>query len=355
MNKDENVVTQQDVADRAGVSRSIVSYVLNNGPRKVSEETRQRVMEAIQELGYRPNQYAQRLKQGSDAVKNTIGIVTGGQSYNILTRPYYNLVLAGLFDSAYQLNQHIRFFSFFEALKDPVFFNKNIHRDEISSLILLLPQMITATPGHEEILDTMIERIDNIVCLEDSIRDLPAVIFDRAAAAYMAVEHLIKLGHQRIAFLAIEDQRKQGYRQALLEHSLPYDESLIRVLSAVEPSRSAYQQTLELVESHKNLTGIFASNDEAGIAAMAALHDRGLRVPDDVAITSIDDIELASLVRPALTTVNVPKQRMGTYAIQFLISQREILAPHAASMVLPVDLVIRDSCGARAQYPNLYT
>ena len=65
------------------------------------------------------------------------------------------------------------------------------------------------------------------------------------------------------------------------------------------------------------------------------------------AVTSIDDIELASLVRPALTTVNVPKRRMGTYAIQFLISQREILSPHAASMVLPVDLIIRDSCGAR--------
>jgi DNA-binding LacI/PurR family transcriptional regulator len=348
MNRHENVVTQQEVADRAGVSRSIVSYVLNNGPRKVSDATRQRVMDAIQELGYRPNQHAQRLKQGSDAVKNMIGIVSGGQGYNILNRPYYNPVLAGLFDSAYQLNQHIRFFSFFEALKDPVFFNKNIHRDEISSLILLLPQMITATPGHEEILDTMIERIDNIVCLEDSIRDLPAVIFDRAAAAYMAVEHLIKLGHRRIAFLAIEDQRKLGYKQALLENNLPYDEALIRVLSAVGPSQSAYQQTLELLESGKTPTAIFTANDEAGIAAIAALHDSGLRVPDDVAITSIDDIELASMIRPALTTVNVPKHRMGTYAIQLLISQREILSANTASMVLPIELIVRDSCGANA-------
>lgn len=111
MDKQENIVTQYDVAERAGVSRSVVSYVLNNGPRKVSEETRQRVMDAIRELGYRPNKHAQRLKQGSDAVKNTIGVVTGGQSYNMLNRSYYNLVLAGLFDSAYQINQHIRFFS----------------------------------------------------------------------------------------------------------------------------------------------------------------------------------------------------------------------------------------------------
>lgn len=342
----ETIVTQQDVAERAGVSRSVVSYVLNNGPRKVSEETRQRVMAAIHELGYRPNKHAQRLKQGTDAVKNTIGIVTGGNSYNMLNRPYYNVVLAGLFDSAYELNQHILFFSFFEALKDPIFFNKNIHPDEISSLILLLPRLIISTPGHEEILDMMLDRIDNIVCLEDTVRGLPAVIFDRAAAARMAVEHLIGLGHQRIAFLAIEDQRKQGYRQALLENNLPYDETLVRILSSVDPAKSAYQQTLDLIESGPLPTAIFASNDEAGIAAIAALHDRGLRVPDDIALASIDDIELASLVRPALTTVNVPKRQMGTYAMQFLISQREISVPQATSMVLPVELIIRDSCGA---------
>jgi DNA-binding LacI/PurR family transcriptional regulator len=304
-------------------------------------------MEAIQELGYRPNKHAQRLKQGNDVVRNTIGIVTGGQSYNVLNRPYYNLLLAGLFDSAYQLNQHISFFSFFEALKDPVFFNKNIHPDEISSLILILPDMMLGTPEDEAIVEAMIDRIDNIVCLEDSIYDLPAVIFDRAAAAYMAVDHLIKLGHQRIAFLAIEDQRRQGYRQALLENNLPYDESLIRVLSPVEPSRSAYQQTLELLDGGNLPTAIFSANDEAGIAAIAALHDRGLRVPDDVAITSIDDIELASMVRPALTTVNVPKRSIGSHAIRFLLSQREIEGTSTASMVLPVNLVIRDSCGSR--------
>jgi DNA-binding LacI/PurR family transcriptional regulator len=346
MNAQKGMVTQQDVAERAGVSRAVVSYVLNNGPRKVTAETRQRVMDAIRELEYRPNKHAQRLKQGSDAVKNTIGIVTGGQSYNMLKRPYYNSVLAGLFDSAHQLNQHIHFFSFFDALKDPIFFNKNIHPDEISSLILMLPNMITGTPGHEDILDAMIERIDNIICLEDSIRGLPAVIFDRAAAAHMAVEHLIKLGHQQIAFLAIDDQRKQGYKQAILENSLPYDETLIRILTDAEPIESAYHHTIDLFQT-KNPTAIFTANDESAIAAIAALHDQGLRVPDDVAIASIDDIELASMIRPALTTVNVPKRRMGTYAIQFLISQRDILSPQSASMVLPIELIVRDSCGAQ--------
>lgn len=211
----------------------------------------------------------------------------------------------------------------------------------------MLPNLITKTLGHEAILDAIIERIDNIICLEDSIKGLPAVIFDRAAAARLAVEHLIGLGHRRIAFLAIDDQRKQGYKQAILENGLPYDERLIRILSDANPVDSAYRHTVDLIQTDEISTAIFTANDESAIAAIAALHDRGLRVPDNVAIASIDDIELASMIRPALTTVNVPKRRMGTYAIQFLISQRDILSPHSASMVLPVELIVRDSCGAR--------
>src|SRR5690606_21420938 len=132
-----NPVTQEDVARRAGVSRSVVSYVLNNGPRKVSEETRQRVLEAINYLEYRPNEYAQRLKQGSDAALNSIGIVTGGKGYDLIERPYYNTILSGLYDYAYQHKQQISFLAYWDALKDPIFFNKHIHEYEISSLIFL--------------------------------------------------------------------------------------------------------------------------------------------------------------------------------------------------------------------------
>lgn len=344
-------VTQQEVAERAGVSRSVVSYVLNNGPRKVSDETRQRVLMAIQELGYRPNKHAQRLKWGSEAARNSLGVVAGGSSYQVLQRPYYNSVLAGLFDDAHRFNQHIRFFSFFDALKDPVFFNKNIHKDEISSLILILPSLILGDAEREAILRQIIERIDNIVCLEESVHNLPAVLFDRAAAARLAVEHLIRLGHQRIAFLAIQDERLIGYRQTLLDHGLPYDERLVRAFDAANPVQSVYHLTTELLEVRQAPTAIFAANDEAAITAIAALHDHGLRVPDDMAIVSIDNIELASMIRPALTTVNVPKYSMGRYAIQFLLSQRDYSIPEPASMVLPIELIVRDSCGGTPSRP----
>jgi len=343
---ENKVVTQKDVAERAGVSRGVVSYVINNGPREVAPETRERVLAAIQELGYRPNKYAQRLKLGGAPAKEALGIVAGGQSFNVLERPYYNIIMAGLFEEAHRLGQEVRLFSFFDALTDPVFFNKNIHRDEISSLILILPAMISTISDYQAILDKIAERVDNVVCLEEPIKDWPTVIFDRAAAARQAVEHLINLGHQHIAFLAIQDDRLTGYRQTLLDHNLPYDESLVFTPDPSHVLDSSYQSTIEILQTQPRVTAIFAANDESAISSIAALHDHGIKVPQDIAVVSIDNIGLAEMVRPSLTTVDVPKRRMASYALQVLMLQKQFKDQKSASIVLPTELIIRESCGA---------
>src|SRR5690606_28020280 len=125
----------------------------------------------------------------------------GGKGYNLIERPYYNTILSGLYDYAYQQHQQISFLVYWDALHDPIFFNKHIHEQEVSSLILMLPSLIPDTDKDRELLDQMVSRIPNIVCLEDGVLDLPIVGFDRAAAAYTAMTHLINLGHQRIAFV----------------------------------------------------------------------------------------------------------------------------------------------------------
>jgi len=343
---EKKIITQKDVAERAGVSRGVVSYVINNGPREVAPETKKRVMAAIQELGYRPNKYAQRLKLGGTSAQKTLGIVAGGQSFNVLERPFYNIILSGLFEEAHRLGQEVRFFSFFEALTDPVFFNKNIHRDEISSLILILPAMITTNPEYAKILDQIEERVDNVVCLEEPIKDWPTVIFDRAIAARQAVEHLIKLGHQRIAFLAIQDARLIGYKQTLLDYNLPFDESLIFTPDPSHVLSSAYEATVEILQLHPRPTAIFAANDESAISAVAALHDYDVKIPQDIAIVSIDNIDISKMIRPSLTTVDVPKRRMASYAMQVLMLQNQFKDQKAASIVVPTELIIRESCGA---------
>jgi len=343
-----NSVTQEDVAKRAGVSRSVVSYVLNNGPRKVSEETRKRVLDAIYDLEYRPNEYAQRLKQGSDAVQNTIGIVTGGKGYNLIERPYYNIILSGLYDYAYQQNQQISFLAYWDALKDPIFFNKHIHEYEISSLVFILPSLIPDRKEDVALLEQIINRIPRIVCLEETVFDLPTVLFDRAEAARTAMDHLIGLGHERIAFVAINDQRLTGHKQALLAHNLAYDERLVDFLEPTSaPAQSAYDMTARFIGSHVEFTAIFTATDEAAIGAIAAVKDHGLRVPEDIAVASIDNIEMASMVRPALTTVDIPKRTLARFAIQSLQTQKEFPDQSQVSMLVPTKLIIRESCGAK--------
>jgi LacI family transcriptional regulator len=299
----------------------------------------------MQELGYRPNQHAQRLKKGAGAAQNSIGIVAGGKGYNLLERPYYSVILANLFDRAQQLHQHIRFFSFFDALTDPIFFNKNIHREEISSLILMLPTQMLEQPENERIFPHMIERVDTILCLEKSVYGLPAIVVDLAAAAEMAVEHLIGLGHQRVGFLALNDERIDGYKRALALHGIPLDLTLMRLLDGGKVLSSSYDLTLDLIREHPEVTALFASSDEAAIAAMAALRDQGRRVPEDIAVASIDNTETAAIVRPALTSVNIPRSEMVEYAFQFLLSQREHPVSRPASMLLPMELIVRESSG----------
>lgn len=345
-----NPVTQEDVAKRAGVSRSVVSYVLNNGPRKVSEETRKRVLDAIQELQYRPNEFAQRLKYGSDVAQNSIGIVTGGKGYNLIERPYYNMILSGLYDYTYQQKQQISFLAYWDALADPIFFNKHIHEQEISSLILILPSLIPKEPDDLLLLEQIIARIPNIVCLEETVFDLPTVMFDRAEAARSAMSHLIGLGHERIAFIGINDQRVTGYRQTLLEHNLAYDTRLVDFLDlTIAPTQSAYNMVTRMLQSEVGFTAIFAATDEAAIGAIAAVKDAGLRVPQDIAVASIDNIELASMVRPALTTVDIPKHALARFAIQSLQNQETFADQQQISMVLPTKLIIRESCGANTR------
>lgn len=341
----QNPVNQNDVAKLAGVSRSVVSYVLNNGPRKVSEETRRKVLDAINELGYRPNEHAQRLKQGSDAVQNAIGIVTGGVGYNLLERPYYNIVLSGLYEAAYEQHQQISFIAYWDALQDPIFFNKHIHEQEISSLVLILPSLIPQTKENHKLLKKIVTRIPYIVCLEESILELPTVMFDRADAARKVMTHLLNLGHKRIAFIAINDQRLTGYRQSLLERGIEYDERLVNFLDS-SPVQSAYNIISDLVASGVEFSAVFTATDEAAIGAIAALKDRGLSVPQDVAVASIDNIEIASMIRPALTTVDIPKRTLARLAIQSLQTQKEYDDQSQVSVLVPTKLIVRQSCGS---------
>ena len=110
---------------------------------------------------------------------------------------------------------------------------------------------------------------------------------------------------------------------------------------------SAYEATVEILQLNPRPTAIFAANDESAISAIAALHDYGIKVPQEIAIVSIDNIGIAEMIRPSLTTVDVPKRRMASYAMQVLMLQKQFKDQKAASIVLPTELIVRESCGAK--------
>lgn len=341
-------VTQKDIAERAGVSTAVVSYVINDGPLPVAEETKQRVLQAIKELGYRPNKHARSLRSKTNRAERQLGIVMGGEE--VLLRPYYSDILFGIYDEAYRQNQHVRFLHLFDELHDPILFNEHIHPEEISALILLAPDTSSSKPENQALLNQMLERIDNVVCLEQAIANVPAVMVDRATVSRTAVTHLIELGHQRIAFVGKTDEhpsRLEGYRQTLLEHGLSYDEKL--VIQTHNLPEEGYDRAPELLAIDPRPTAVFAACDETAIGLMKALLERGVNVPDDIAIVSIDDIELARFVHPALTTIRVPRRQMGVHALRMLAMHEAYPDTQPGSMILPTELVVRESCGAKKQ------
>ena len=204
-------VTQADVARLAQVSRSIVSYVINNGPRSVSQETRDRVLDAIRELDYRPNKHAQMLMQEKwDSVAaDQLGVIIS--SVNMFKRPYYGEILAGIHEEAHRRNYHIRFIRLFDALRNPALLNQVVHKDEVSGLVFLALDQVLHGEQDTQLFQKIVERVDRAVCLEWYHESLPSVGFDRHRAALEATRHLLKLGHRSLAYIGPKDQRIQGF------------------------------------------------------------------------------------------------------------------------------------------------
>jgi LacI family transcriptional regulator len=343
-------VTQKDIARAAGVSPTVVSYVINDGPRPVNEETRRRVLQAIEELGYRPNRFAQQLKsRGLHQAQRQIGIIMGGQ-IEVFQRSYYGDILTGIYDEAYRQGQRIRFIHFFGELHDPILFNEHVHPEEVSSLIFFPPHFFQRDPKeqkNEELLQRILRKIENVVCLDEAIHDLPSVLFDRISAARTAVSHLVGLQHRRVGFVGARDDRVDGYRQALFENGLQYDDDLVKTPGRLNSPEDGYSGAVQLLDIEPRPTAIFAACDEVAVGILGALRDRGIAVPDDIALVSIDDIELASIVRPALTTVRVPRRQMGVHALRILALHEAYPDTHPASTVLHTELIVRQSCGAK--------
>lgn len=331
--------TQADVAKLAGVSRPMVSYVLNN-PRSVSvaEDTRRRILDAIEQLGYMPDRVAQSLR--TRKTRTIAGIIPD------ITNPFYPAFQRGIQDIARRFHYSV------------ITYNTDGTPEEEKLCLEWLQQglvdgMIASLFHHDlEAMRPLVDRgiaVVRMTVAPAAVEDLPidCLYVDNLAAARTAVNYLIEKGHTRIAMIAgqfspVREHRVQGYRAALAEHHIPLDEILVRGADFTE--KGGYTAMCELLRSSPLPTAVFAANDLLAIGAMSAIREAGLRIPEDIAIIGLDDIPAARLVHPALTTINQFAERLGQRAAEMLFERLDgSVTEGLRDEEMPYELIQRES------------
>jgi len=329
----------------AGVSRTTVSFVLNSVPgMRIPEETRQRVQEAARQLNYHPDATARRMVSGRT---NIIGFVLRQSPHQAFADQFLPQVLGGLGQATAAQDYRILF--------EPIppdnhtgAYAQLIRERHVDGIVISGPRF-----DDRDLLRAHAERAPVVLLGQLPDTDLPFVDVDNAGGARLAIEHLLRLGHRRIALITnallaytASADRLSGYRQALEAAGLPYDESLVRYGEFTPYSGQAAME--DLLTLTPPPTAVFVASDVVALGALQALRQRGLRAPDDMALVGFDDIPLAGFVDPPLTTVRLPAAGLGWGAgdllIRLIMADEDIRNPN---VFLETELVVRESCGAK--------
>jgi DNA-binding LacI/PurR family transcriptional regulator len=339
-------VTSQDVARKAGVSRTTVSLVLNNVQgAQISEETRQRVLQSANALGYVPEAAAQALASRRAKI---IGLVLTRSPHHIASDTFLTQILDGLIEVVHHYGMRLMI-DLLEVGHQKEAYLQLFRAKRIDGLIL-------SGPRFQDDALRVLEELGFPTVLMGNLpnSNFCSVDVDNVSAAYKAVKHLIGLGHRRIACITNADlsytaaaDRLQGYRQALQDAGLPYDESIIR-FGDFDPD-SGYAQMEDLLEKvffKEPFTAAFIASDVVALGAKAAIRDKGLCIPRDIALVGFDDVPFSRYTDPPLTTIRLPSHDLGWNAGDRLIRMINGENIEDKHILLETELVIRESCGA---------
>lgn len=325
----------KDVAKEAGVSIATVSRVLNDVD-VVNEETKKKVNDAIEKLDYRPNIVARSLKTQKT---RTIGIVIpdiSSQFYPEIVRGAedvaniynYNVILC---NTDLDVQKEIEYLKVLrEKMVDGIIYMSSSLAENILNLLnnLKLPTVLVETKGEDN--------------------GYPSVTIDNEKAAYDATSYLIKKGNKKIAYVGVKPDtpnasalRFQGYKRALIENGIEYDENLVQFggLKATDG-----RDGMEVILGKAKIDAVFCASDEIAMGVINILRDNGIEVPKDVDVIGFDNIYASSIYYPKLTTVEQPMYDMGSVGMRMLIkiiNKKEVEREH---YVLEHKIIERDSC-----------
>lgn len=323
----------QDVAERAGVSQPTVSLVLGDNPEaRVADATRERVLAAARELGYRPNLLARGLVRRRSYA---LGVVVPD-----LSNPFFADVVSGVQAVAAEEGYAV-------LLCDGRHVPTGRHLEELRSR--LIDGVILDAAGEAAVPPERLEGL-NLVLIDEPTGRWPGVASDAEEAGRIAAEHLLELGHRRLAFLGPASPahgfrcRERGFARRLREEGIGIpSERLRRVPATAEGGVTGMTDLLRLEEPP---TGVFCADDMVAVGALKACLEAGVEVPGSVSLVGCDDVELARLITPELTTVHVPAREMGARAARLLVRRLERAGDaDGPSRRLPVRLVRRGTSG----------
>ncbi|HIC92649.1 MAG TPA: LacI family transcriptional regulator [Anaerolineae bacterium] len=338
-------VTRDDVARLAGVSPATVSYVINDGPRPVSEDTRTKVLWAIERLGYQPNVMAQNLRRQRT---NTVGLVFMTIERH-LTHPYFVDLLTSVGEECARHGFDLLLSPCPDRALEQSIYERMVGGRRVAGIIVT---GIRHTDARIAYLDA--EEFPFVVLgRPERNEDLHYIDVDGARGTDEAVQHLIDLGWQRIALIGLSaelicaDDRLVGYRRALERNGLAYDPALVVNMPTTEAA--GHQAMTRFLALDEPPDAVLACSDELALGAMNAAQEQGLVVGRDIGVIGFDDIPSAAYCQPPLTTIRQPMYEIGTRLCRMLIQIIEGKEPEERQVVLPPTLIVRESCGAHCR------
>jgi len=333
-------VNLEDIAELSGFSRSTVSRVINNQAH-VNPHTREKILEAIHTHGYQPNLAARALVSQRAKV---IGVLIPHAVSHLSTEPFFSDLLRGITLSSNEMGYGVTLWLASEEENGAqIFQSKAFNNSLIDGLLIASATFDTS------FLDWLRAFPKPYVFVGAVPSEMPHIGFvdiDNVGGAVMATQHLIDQGCRRIGMIegramqTVSIQRKAGYINALQQAGLPVEPDLI-IPGGSYTERDGYQGMQMLLP--QQVDGVFCPSDMIALGALRAIHEAGLRVPQDVAVIGFDGIPFAALANPPLSTIRQPIELLGIETTQMLIDLLEAVTSQASHKILPVELVVRES------------
>lgn len=329
------MVSIKDVAEAAGVSTATVSRVLTNGLH-VRPEVRERVLAAVERLGYRPNLVARSLRSQQST---TLGLIVSD-----IRNPFFTAISRAVEDTAYEQGYSIMLCNTDEnPEKEAIYLN--LMQDTGIAGVIISPTRQSDTIFAGSSFPLPIVVVDRPI----ENRDVDAVLLDNVNAAYRLTTHLIEQGYQSIGILSSEmstgKERQEGYEKALRAHGLtPRTEHMKNVSPKMEVG---YEATLKILDTVKPPDALFTVNSLLAAGALQAIRERNLTIPDDIALVTFDETTWASLMQPAITLIAQPTYEIGKTATELLLQRIADPGRPTRHVILTGQLLVRGSSAAR--------